>query len=60
MSNSENPNTKYAVVFTLEQMNYLLNVLEPLADKDKVLDKITDQFDESFELDDNLNFVPFP
>lgn len=57
---SDSNQTKYAVVFTEEQMNYLLNVLEPLADKDPVLDKITDQFNESFELDENLNFVSYP
>ena len=54
---TDTPNTKYAVVFTVEQMNYLLNVLEPLADNDPVLDKITDQFDLSILLDENEEYV---
>ena len=57
---TEDPNTKFAVIFTLEQMNYLLDVLEPLADKDPVLDKITDQFDLSILLDENEEFVRHP
>lgn len=54
---TDTPNTKYAVIFTVEQMNYLLNVLEPLADNDPVLDKITDQFDLSILLDENEEYV---
>jgi len=54
MTNSQ---TKYAVIFTEEQMNYLLNVLEPIADQDPVLDSITEQFNMSILLDENEEYV---
>jgi hypothetical protein len=54
MTNSQ---TKYAVIFTEEQMNYLLNVLEPIADQDPVLDSTTEQFNMSILLDENEEYV---
>lgn len=51
--------TKYAVAFTEDQMQYLLTILEPIAETDQELDTILQLFDESMELDSDGNFVPF-
>lgn len=51
--------TKYAVAFTEAQIEYLLNILEPIAESDQELDNILQLFDESMELDSDGNFIPF-
>jgi hypothetical protein len=51
--------TKYAVAFTIEQIEYLLAILEPIAETDQDLDTILQSFDESMELDSSGNFIPF-
>jgi hypothetical protein len=37
---------KFTVTFTEEQLEYLLNILEPLAENDEILNDILDVFDE--------------
>lgn len=51
--------TKYAVAFTEAQMEYLLTILEPIAETDQELDSILQLFDESMELDSDGEFVPY-
>jgi hypothetical protein len=51
--------TKYAVAFTIEQIEYLLAILEPIAETDQELDTILQSFDESMELDSDGDFIPF-
>ena len=51
--------TKYAVAFTEAQMEYLLTILEPIAETDQELDSILQLFDESMELDYDGEFVPY-
>jgi hypothetical protein len=51
--------TKYAVAFTEAQIEYLLTILEPIAETDQELDSILQLFDESMELDSDGNFIPF-
>ena len=51
--------TKYAVAFTEAQIEYLLTILEPIAETDQELDTILQLFDESMELDSDGNFIPF-
>ena len=54
------PNTKFAVILTIEQINYLLGALEQVyeSNEDPKLENILQQFDESCcELDENEEFI---
>jgi hypothetical protein len=51
--------TKFAIVLTQSQIDYLLDGLEQIAEKDQKMDAILQRFDESFELDENGDFIPF-
>ena len=50
--------TKFAIALTLSQIEYLLDILEPISENDSKLDQILQSFDESFELDSEGNFIP--
>lgn len=52
--------TKFAITLTLSQIEYLLNILEPISETDSHLDQILQNFDETFELDSEGNFIPHP
>jgi hypothetical protein len=54
-----NENTKFAIVLTQSQIDYLLDNLERIAENDEKMDQILQRFDECFELDENENFIPF-
>ena len=54
-----NENTKFAIVLTQSQIDYLLDNLEQIAQKDTKMDAILERFDECFELDENGDFIPF-
>ena len=54
-----NENTKFAIVLTQSQIDYLLDNLERIAENDEKMDSILQRFDECFELDENGNFIPF-
>ena len=54
-----NENTKFAIVLTQSQIDYLLDNLERIAENDEKIDAILQRFDECFELDENDNFIPF-
>ena len=54
-----NENTKFAIVLTQSQIDYLLDNLEQIAQKDTKMDAILERFDECFELDANGDFIPF-
>ena len=51
--------TKFAIVLTQSQIDYLLDGLEQIAEKDQKMDAILFRFDECFELDENGDFIPF-
>jgi hypothetical protein len=51
--------TKFAIVLTQSQIDYLLDGLEQIAEKDQKMDAILQRFDESFELDEKGDFIPF-
>lgn len=52
--------TKFAITLTLSQIEYLLDILEPISETDSHLDQILQSFDETFELDSEGNFIPHP
>ena len=49
--------TKFAIVLTQSQIDYLLDNLEIIAENDQKMDAILERFDECFELDENENFI---
>lgn len=51
--------TKFAIVLTQSQIDYLLDNLEQIAQNDEKIDAILERFDECFELDENGNFIEF-
>jgi hypothetical protein len=51
--------TKFAIVLTQSQIDYLLDKMEHIAENDAKLDAILFRFDECFELDENGDFIPF-
>lgn len=51
--------TKFAIVLTQSQIDYLLDKMEHIAENDEKLDAILFRFDECFELDENGDFIPF-
>lgn len=55
------PNTKFALILTYDQIGYLLEVLEPLSENDSKLDQILQHFDtDCCELDENEQFITYP
>lgn len=54
-----NENTKFAVILTQSQIEYLCDKMEDIAENDEKLDAILFRFDECFELDENGNFIEF-
>ena len=51
--------TKFAIVLTQSQIEYLLDNLEQIAENDEKMNSILERFDECFELDENGNFIEF-
>ena len=56
------PNTKFALILTQEQINYLIDLLEPIAEEangeNEQLEDILRQFDENCcVLDENEEFI---
>ena len=51
--------TKFAIVLTQSQIDYLLDKMEQIAENDEKMDAILHRFDECFELDENGDFIPF-
>jgi ABC-type uncharacterized transport system ATPase subunit len=51
--------TKFAIVLTQSQIDYLLDKMEQIAENDEKIDAILHRFDECFELDENGDFIPF-
>ena len=51
--------TKFAIVLTQSQIDYLLDKMEQIAENDEKMDAILHRFDECFELDENGNFIEF-
>ena len=56
------PGTKFALILSIEEINYLLELLEPIAENAKgecpILDEVLQRFDDSCcELDENEEFI---
>ena len=55
-----NPDQKYAIILTENDIEYLLDHLESIAESDQKMDNILQKFDESCVLDKNENFIVYP
>jgi hypothetical protein len=50
----------FAIILTQDEIEYLLDHLEPIAQTDEKMEKILRKFDETALLDDDGNFIVHP